>query len=178
MDSLCFGPPRLDHYPDEDGQQDLQLGHQAALDALYEVDEREERALERARQAGQKAARWLREPAGRQAQHAHVQALLNAAEAVEVASGAAVVPGGDGEALDGLYRSWLLAPAVIGPAYNHDADQDRQTLPELSEAERVAAVAVCALAASMPGTVLGYCPPELDTLTSALEAAVRTTHRN
>ncbi|MFK0195886.1 hypothetical protein [Kitasatospora sp. NPDC090308] len=53
-------------------------------------------------------------------------------------------------------------------------DEDAKGVTELTGAERVALVAVCALAASMPGTVLGYCPPELDALTGTLTAAVRT----
>ncbi|MFI9789010.1 hypothetical protein ACIHEI_36675 [Kitasatospora sp. NPDC051984] len=138
--------------------------------APYTLDEEEERALRQVREAGQEAARWMRTLAERQPEHAHAQALLNAAEAVEEATGAAVVPGGDGEALDSLHRSWLLASMVIGPAYH---DDDRRTLPELTAAERLAVVAVCALAASMPGSVVGYCPLELDVLSDALAAAVR-----
>ncbi|RAJ31297.1 hypothetical protein K353_06201 [Kitasatospora sp. SolWspMP-SS2h] len=164
-DSPRFPPPRFGPYPDEEEQRALPGGHQAVP---YEVDEREERALARARRAGREAASWVRELAGRQGGHAHVQALLNAAEAVEVASGAAVVPGGDGQALDELHRTWLLPSSVIGPAYTyaHDQEQnqgqDRQTLPELTGTEQVTVVAACATAAAMPATVLGYCPPELD----------------
>ncbi|GLW73754.1 hypothetical protein Kpho02_60520 [Kitasatospora phosalacinea] len=94
---------------------------------------------------------------------------------MEVASGAAVVPGGDGAALDSLHRSRLLADAVICPAYGPGGTE---TLPELTGTEQVAAVAVCALAAAMPGTVLGYCPPELEALSGALEAAVRLGRSN
>ncbi|MFK0191400.1 hypothetical protein [Kitasatospora sp. NPDC090308] len=92
------------------------------------------------------------------------------------------MPGGDGEALDGLHRTWLSSGEVIGPTHNHDYDrgegEGRQTLPELTDAEKVTVVTVCVLAAAMPGTVLGYCPPELDTLTHTLEAAIRTAPGN
>ncbi|RAJ31271.1 hypothetical protein K353_06175 [Kitasatospora sp. SolWspMP-SS2h] len=177
-DSLRFPPPRFDPYPDdaypdEEEQQTPRIGHQAAP---YEMDEREQRALTLAREAGQEAAAWVRELAAHQIRPAHSRALLNAAEAIGVATSAAIVPGGDGQALDDLHRSWLLASSVIGTAYDPAAhpDQASQSLPELTWPEWVALLAVCAAATAMPASVLGYCPPELEALAGALEAAVRS----
>ncbi|MFK0192826.1 hypothetical protein [Kitasatospora sp. NPDC090308] len=158
------GPVSLAPHSDEEQRQALRLDHQ---DTPYEPDERERHALQRAAETGRQAACWVRTPAGRQTEQAHARALTSAAEAI--------VPGGDGEALDGPHRSRLLAPSVIGPAYDYDRGEGkgRQTLPELTAAEKVTVVAVRALAAAMPDTVLGYYPPELDTLAHTLTAAIR-----
>ncbi|MFE1322770.1 hypothetical protein [Kitasatospora phosalacinea] len=137
----------------------------------YEPDLQERRALARARGAGERSAAWVRALAGRQPEQAHRRALLRTASALERATGAAIVPGGDGAALDGGSRYHLLASWAIGPVYHYG--RDVQTLPELTGAERLALVAACALAAAMPGTVGGDFVPELDALADALEDAVR-----
>ncbi|MFF4341349.1 hypothetical protein ACFY00_15620 [Kitasatospora sp. NPDC001540] len=156
-------PPAPDH--DGSGGPD---GHG---NGRYQPDLQERRALARARRAGERAAAWVRALAGRQPERAHGRALLRTAAALEAASGAAVVPGGDGSALDGGSRYHLLASWAIGPVYHYG--RDAQTLPELTAAERLALVAACALAAAMPGTVSGDLAPELDVLAAALEDAVR-----
>ncbi|GLW71448.1 hypothetical protein Kpho02_37470 [Kitasatospora phosalacinea] len=140
-------------------------------DLRYEPDLQERRAMARARGAGERAAAWVRALAGRQPERSHGRTLLRTAAALEAASGAAVVPGGDGSALDGGSRYHLLASWAIGPVYHYG--RDARTLPELTGAERLALVAACALAAAMPGTVGGDFAPELDVLAAALEDAVR-----
>ncbi|RAJ32819.1 hypothetical protein K353_05817 [Kitasatospora sp. SolWspMP-SS2h] len=175
MDSLpAPGPVTLVQHPDEEQRQALRLDHQ---DTPYETDEREQRALARAAEAGRAAARWVRELAGRQGEHTHAQALLNAAEAVEAASGTAIVPGGqgvpgeEGGAPGTDHRQALLPGVLLGPVHH---TQDVETLPALTGTERLDLVAACTLAAAMPSTTLGYYPLELEALTGALEAAVRS----
>ncbi|MFD7736649.1 hypothetical protein ACFV6F_40530, partial [Kitasatospora phosalacinea] len=138
----------------------------------YEPDLQERRATARARRTGGQAAAWVRTLAGRQSERAHARALLRTAAALETATGTAVVPGGDGGALDRDSRYHLLASWTIGPVYHYG--RDAQTLPELTSGERLALVAACALAAAVPGTVASDFVPELDALTDALADAVRT----
>ncbi|MDH6107855.1 hypothetical protein P3T34_000070 [Kitasatospora sp. MAP12-44] len=106
----------------------------------------------------------MRELAGRQDDEGHGRVLERAAEAIEQASGREVIPGGDGE-LAGELRYALAADVVLGATYTG-------TLPELHPGERLALVAVCALAAAMPGCVLGDLERELTLLAGELDQAV------
>ncbi|MEV4561481.1 hypothetical protein AB0K51_31480 [Kitasatospora sp. NPDC049285] len=140
--------------------------------APYELDDLEEAALRRARKAGTAAAGWVHALADRQTDASHAGALRRAAEAIEEASSTAIVPGGDGDA-QGQVR-YRLAPSALVSPHPHET-RDEETLPDLTAAERLALIAVCALSADMPTTVIGYFPSELTALTVALEAAVAAT---
>lgn len=118
-------------------------------------------ALHRAAAAGEAAAGWVRGLAGRQDDQGHARVLERAADAIERASGREIVPGGDGHLVEEL-RHALAADVLLGAARSG-------TLPELHPRERGALVAVCALAAAMPGCVLGDLERELGVLAGELE---------
>ncbi|MFI9332657.1 hypothetical protein ACIGZJ_34630 [Kitasatospora sp. NPDC052868] len=118
-------------------------------------------ALHRAAGAGQAAAAWVRRLAARQGDQGHARALERAADAIERASGPEVIPGGDGHLVEEL-RHALAADVLLGAARTG-------TLPELHPGERGVLVAVCALAAAMPGCVLGDLEHELGVLAGELE---------
>ncbi|MFF2549263.1 hypothetical protein ACFVUY_42815 [Kitasatospora sp. NPDC058063] len=120
--------------------------------------------LAEAGEAGRRAAGWVRDLAGRQAEEAHRTVLGRAADAVEQACGREVVPGGEGQ-LDEELAYDLGAGVVTGSPL---ADG----LPELAAGERVALAAVCALAAAMPLAVLGDLERELPVLAATMDAAV------
>lgn len=103
-------------------------------------------ALHRAADAGEAAARWVRELAGRQAEEDHAQALERAAGAIVRASSREVVPGGDSLLAEEL-RYTLAADVLLG------ASHTTGTLPVLHPGERVPLIAVCALAAALPSCV-------------------------
>ncbi|MFD9067732.1 hypothetical protein ACFVZ3_40175 [Kitasatospora purpeofusca] len=127
--------------------------------------------LAEAGEAGRRAAGWVRELAARQSEAGHRAVLERAADALEQAAGREVVPGGDGQ-LDEELAYDLGAGVVTGGVLAGG-------LPELSVGERIALVAVCALAAAMPRTVLGDLGRELPVLVSTMEAAAeagRTAH--
>ncbi|MGY0466880.1 hypothetical protein ACW14Y_42475 [Kitasatospora sp. cg17-2] len=119
--------------------------------------------LAEAGEAGRRAAGWVRGLAERQTEEAHRTVLGRAADAVEQACGREVVPGGEGQ-LDEELAYGLGAGVVTGGVL---ADG----LPELSTGERIALVALCALAAAMPRTVLGDLGRELPVLVATMEAA-------
>ncbi|MET8629776.1 hypothetical protein ABZW30_39650 [Kitasatospora sp. NPDC004669] len=119
--------------------------------------------LHRARDTGEAAAVWVRALAGRQANEPHALVLEHAAEAIERASHQEAVPGGDGELTEELRYS-LAAGVLLGATRT-------ATLPGLAPGERIPLVAVCALAAAMPGCVLGDLPRELTLLADELHAA-------
>ncbi|MFJ8628435.1 hypothetical protein ACIRD3_37130 [Kitasatospora sp. NPDC093550] len=120
--------------------------------------------LAEAAEAGQRAAGWVRALAERQAQKRHHVVLARAADAVEQAAGREVVPGGAGQLTEELAYD-LSADVVTGSPYAEE-------LPELSMGERITLVAVCALAAAMPRTVLGNLERELPALTATMDATV------
>ncbi|MEU4118903.1 hypothetical protein AB0F71_30975 [Kitasatospora sp. NPDC028055] len=120
--------------------------------------------LAEAAEAGRQAAGWVRELAERQPEERHRSVLERAADAVERAAGREVVPGGEGQ-LDDELAYGLSAGIVTGNPY-------AEALPELSMGERIALVAVCALAAAMPASVLGELERELPALAVTLDAAV------
>ncbi|MFF7459683.1 hypothetical protein [Kitasatospora sp. NPDC008115] len=120
--------------------------------------------LAEAGEAGRRAAGWVRELAARQTQEAHRTVLGRAADAVEQACGREIVPGGEGQ-LDEELAYDLGAGVVTGSPL---ADG----LPELTAGERVALAAVCALAAAMPGAVLGELERELPALAATMDAAI------
>lgn len=121
-------------------------------------------ALHRAVGAGEAAAAWVRELAGRQDEQGHGRVLLRAAAAIERASGPEVIPGSNGELVEEL-RHALAADVLLGATHT-------ATLPELHPGERLALVAVCALAASMPGCAVGDLARELPLLADELDQAV------
>ncbi|MFI6448481.1 hypothetical protein [Kitasatospora sp. NPDC050543] len=138
-----------------------------AGDEDQEQPDRERQAVNElladAAQAGRRAAGWVRELAERQPDNAHRVVLYRAAAAVELASGREVVPGGDGQLAEELAYD-LAANVVTGSPC-------AQALPELGAGERVALVAVCTVAAAMPGAVLGELERELPALAATMEAA-------
>ncbi|WP_328959125.1 hypothetical protein [Kitasatospora purpeofusca] len=89
--------------------------------------------------------------------------LDRAADAVEQACGREILPGGDGQ-LDEELAYDLGAGVVTGSVL-------AAGLPQLSTGERIALVAVCALAAAMPGTVLNDLARELPALVATMDAA-------
>ncbi|MFD4905184.1 hypothetical protein [Kitasatospora purpeofusca] len=138
-----------------------------APEPTAENEDQERRAVNEllagAGEVGRRAAGWVRELAARQAEAGHRAVLERAADALEQAAGREVVPGGDGQ-LDEELAYDLGAGVVTGGVL---ADG----LPELSAGERIALVAICALAAAMPSTVLGDLGRELPVLTSTMESA-------
>ncbi|MFH8385237.1 hypothetical protein ACH4E7_30580 [Kitasatospora sp. NPDC018058] len=106
----------------------------------------------------------MRQLAARQAEERNRAVLGRAADAIERAAGREVIPGGDGQPAEELAYD-LAADVVTGSPY-------AQALPELVMGERIALVAVCALAAAMPRTVLGELERELPALAATMDAAV------
>ncbi|MFD9687341.1 hypothetical protein ACFWXO_16475 [Kitasatospora sp. NPDC059088] len=123
-------------------------------------------ALHRARTAGEAAATWVRALADRQDDELHGKALCRTADAIERASHWEVVPGSDGHLTEQL-RHALSADVLLGNLTAGSA-------PDLAPGERLPLVAVCAIAAALPGTVLGDLPRELQALAADLEDAART----
>ncbi|MFD5437356.1 hypothetical protein ACFWJ4_35070 [Kitasatospora sp. NPDC127067] len=121
-------------------------------------------ALHRGRDAGEAAAAWVRELAARQGEEEHRRALERAAEAITLASNREVIPGSDGLLSEEL-RYTLAADVLLGASHTIG------TLPELGGGERLALVAVCALAAALPSCVLGDLERELTLLADELDAA-------
>ncbi|MDY0812984.1 hypothetical protein [Kitasatospora purpeofusca] len=117
-------------------------------------------ALQRVADAGEAAAAWVRELAGRQCEEDHGRALERVAEA----SGREIIPGSDGLLTEEL-RYTLAANVVLG------ASHTTGTLPELHDGERLALVAVCALAAALPSCALGDLARELNLLAGEPAAA-------
>ncbi|MGW4890644.1 hypothetical protein ACWEQL_00010 [Kitasatospora sp. NPDC004240] len=81
-------------------------------------------------------------------------------------------PGGDGRLVE------ELAHDLAADTLTHSAGTDG-ALPQLATGERIALIAVCALAAAMPGTVLNDLTRELPALADTMDAAVqasRTAH--
>ncbi|MEV7783381.1 hypothetical protein [Kitasatospora sp. NPDC088351] len=141
-------------------------------DGLVAGDERAEQAaatheaLALAAEAGEAAAVWVRGLAARQDDEGHARVLGQAAEAIVQASAREVIPGGEGQLVEEL-RYHLAADVLLGATHTG-------TLPELRAGERLALVAVCALAAAMPGCVLGDLGRELTLLADELNAATAT----
>ncbi|MGW3185484.1 hypothetical protein ACWDD9_40060 [Kitasatospora sp. NPDC001119] len=147
----------------------VQVDKVAVEDDGQEQRERERRhavneVLAEAGEAGRRAAGWVRGLAERQVEERHRIVLGRAADAIERAAGREVVPGGEGQ-LDEELAYDLSAGVVTGSPYAEE-------LPELAMGERIALVAVCALAAAMPGTVLGDLERELLALAATMDAAV------
>ncbi|MEV6973236.1 hypothetical protein [Kitasatospora sp. NPDC093806] len=138
---------------DEDQEQSERSQRHAANGLLAEAGE-----------AGRRAAGWVRELAGWQTVEAHRAVLGRAADAVEQACGREVVPGREGQ-LDEELAYDLGAGVVTGSPL-------AAALPELAVGERVALAAVCALAAAMPGAVLGELARELPALAVTMDAAI------
>ncbi|MFJ4672725.1 hypothetical protein [Kitasatospora purpeofusca] len=121
-------------------------------------------APQRAADAGEAAAAWVRELAGRQGEEEHARLLVRVAEAIVRASRREVVPGSKGLLVEEL-RYTLAADVVLG------ASQTTGTLPELRTGERMPLITVCAIAAALPSCVLGDLAAELDLLADGLAAA-------
>ncbi|MEU8927747.1 hypothetical protein AB0D10_43750 [Kitasatospora sp. NPDC048545] len=149
-DPITF--PRVEDTGDSEDQEQRERQH-----AVNEV-------LAEAGEAGRRAAGWVRELAGRQPEDGHRRVLERAADAIEQAAGREVVPGGEGQLAEELAYD-LSASIVTGTPY-------AQAFPELAMGERIALVAVCALAASMPASVLGELERELPALAATTAAAV------
>ncbi|MFJ5928017.1 hypothetical protein ACIQF6_36020 [Kitasatospora sp. NPDC092948] len=90
--------------------------------------------------------------------------LKRAADAVEQACGQEVVPDGDGRLSEELAYD-LSANIITGNPYTEE-------LPDLLAGERIALVAVCALAAAAPAVVLGDLGREVPVLVATMDAAV------
>ncbi|MFF1908286.1 hypothetical protein [Kitasatospora sp. NPDC058218] len=165
LSSLPVSAPRpTDDYPDDLGADD-ERAEQAAARAAAAREEHElavREALALAADAGEAAAAWVRELAARQDDERHALVLGNAAEAIVHASAREVIPGGEGRLVEEL-RYRLAADVLLGATHTG-------TLPELRTGERLALVAVCALAAAMPGCVLGDLERELTLLADELNA--------
>jgi len=121
-------------------------------------------ALHRAADAGEVAAAWVRELAGRQDEEEHGRLLERVAEAIAQASSREIIPGSDGLLTEEL-RYTLAADVVLG------ASHTTGTLPELHPGERMPLIAVCAIAAAFPSCVLGDLNRELEVLAVELDAA-------
>ncbi|MFE2729288.1 hypothetical protein [Kitasatospora sp. NPDC059327] len=150
---------------------DDERAEQAAARAAAAREERERavrEALALAVDAGEAAAAWVRELAARQSDENHALVLGRAADAIVQASAHEVIPGGDGRLVEEL-RYHLAADVLLGATRT-------ATLPELRAVERLALVAVCALAAAMPGCVLGDLERELPILADALNTATGIGH--
>ncbi|WP_328959055.1 hypothetical protein [Kitasatospora purpeofusca] len=89
--------------------------------------------------------------------------LERAAGAVEQAATREILTDGDGQ-LDEELAYDLAAGVVTGSPLAED-------LPDLAVGERIALVAVCALATAMPCTVLNDLARELPALASTMDAA-------
>ncbi|MFE7490124.1 hypothetical protein [Kitasatospora sp. NPDC057541] len=98
-------------------------------------------ALQRAAGAGEEAAGWVRELAGRQGEE-QALALERAADAIVRASGREIVPGSDGLLAEELRYS-LAADVVLG------ASHTTGTRPNLHPGERMPLITVCAIAAAL-----------------------------
>jgi len=120
-------------------------------------------AVQLAAEAGQRAAAWVRELAGRQVEQ-HGLVLENAAVAIEQTTAHEILPDGEGELADEL-RYALDAGVLTGAMV-------LESVPELTCGERIALAAVLALTASMPGTVLNYYDRELPVLAAVMDDAV------
>ncbi|MET8704341.1 hypothetical protein ABZW10_36630 [Kitasatospora sp. NPDC004723] len=140
--------------PDETGLDGEDQAQRAAASA----------ALLRAADAGEAAAAWVRELAGRQREENHARALERAAEAIARASGREVVPGSDGLLAEELGYT-LAADVVLG------APHTTGTRPNLYPGERMPLITVCAIAATFPSCVLGDLAAELTALACELTAA-------
>ncbi|MGW2542287.1 hypothetical protein ACWC5I_15800 [Kitasatospora sp. NPDC001574] len=103
----------------------------------------------------------MRELAGRQGEEEHARALERVADAVVQVSGREIIPGGDGLLAEEL-RYTLAADVVLGASHTIGS------LPELHRGERLALVAVCALAAALPSCVLSDLERELTVLAGEL----------
>lgn len=121
-------------------------------------------ALHRAADAGQAAAAWVRDLAGRQSEEEHSRLLERVAEAITQASGREIIPGSEGLLTEEL-RYTLAADVVLGASHTSG------TLPKLHPGERMPLIAVCALAAAFPSCVLGDLARELEVLAAELQAA-------
>ncbi|WP_406192337.1 hypothetical protein OH807_00750 [Kitasatospora sp. NBC_01560] len=121
-------------------------------------------ALHRGSDAGEAAAAWVRELAGRQCEEEHARALGRVAEAITWASSREIIPGSEGLLAEEL-RYTLAADVVLG------ASHTTGTLPELHAGERAALVTACALAAALPSCVLGDLERELTVLAEVACAA-------
>ncbi|MEV7189942.1 hypothetical protein [Kitasatospora sp. NPDC093102] len=140
--------------PAEDEDQEQRERQHAVNEVLAEVGE-----------AGRRAAGWVRGLAARQPQPGHRTVLEQAADAVEQAAGREIVPGGEGQLDEEL--AYDLAADVITGSVLVDG------LPELSTGERIALIAVCALASALPGTVLNDPTRELPVLIATMDAATQ-----
>jgi len=124
-------------------------------------------ALHRAADAGEAAAVWVRELAGRQGEEEHGRLLERVAEAIVQASSREIIPGSDGLLTEEL-RYTLAADVVLGSSHTTG------TLPDLHPGERMPLIAVCSIAAALPSCVLGDLVRELEVLATELEAATDT----
>ncbi|MFE7527697.1 hypothetical protein ACFU7Y_18565 [Kitasatospora sp. NPDC057542] len=140
--------------PAEDGDQEQRERQHAVNEVFAEAGE-----------AGRRAAGWVCGLAARQLQPGHHTVLERAADAVEQAAGREIVPGGESQLAEEL--AYDLAADVITGSILVDG------LPELSTGERIALIAVCALAAALPGTVLNDPTRELPVLTATMNAATQ-----
>ncbi|MER5642156.1 hypothetical protein ABT095_35105 [Kitasatospora sp. NPDC002227] len=121
-------------------------------------------ALHRAADAGEEAAAWVRQLAGRQGEEEHGRLLERVAEAIVKASSREIIPGSDGLLTEEL-RYTLAADVVLG------ASHTTGTLPELHPGERMPLIAVCSIAATLPSCVLGDLVREVEVLAAEMEAA-------
>ncbi|MFF8775283.1 hypothetical protein [Kitasatospora sp. NPDC015120] len=157
--SALTAPQQHSDTPDETGLDGEDQAQRAPASA----------ALRRAAGAGEAAAAWVRELAGRQGEEDHARALERAADAIVRASGREIVPGSDGLLAEEL-RYTLGADVVLG------ASHTTATLPELHPGERMPLIAVCAIAAALPSCVLGDLAAELTALADDLAAATEAGH--
>ncbi|MCX5215918.1 hypothetical protein OG689_43025 [Kitasatospora sp. NBC_00240] len=113
---------------------------------------------------GERAATWVEALAARQGDGAHRRVLDTFAEAVRRVLGREIVPGGSGEVSCGL-RYRLDAYVLLGAAGTEGA-------PDLTSAEQLALLAVGAVAATAPSTVLGDVQADLPALLAVIDRAL------
>ncbi|MCX5215890.1 hypothetical protein OG689_42870 [Kitasatospora sp. NBC_00240] len=113
---------------------------------------------------GERAAAWVEAVAVRQSDGAHRRVLEMFAGAVRRVLGREIVPGGSGEVSCGL-RYRLDAYVVLGAA-------GTGRVPDLTNAEQLALVAVGAVAATAPSTVLGDIEADLPALLAVIDRAL------
>ncbi|MFE2352494.1 hypothetical protein [Kitasatospora cineracea] len=148
--------PSTEQAADGGDQEQLEREQQHAVNVL----------LAEAAEAGRQGAGWVRELAARQPEQGHRVVLERAADAVERACGREAVPGGGGALTEEL--AYDLAADVVTGSFTAAG------LPVLLPGERVALVAVCAVAAAMPTAVGGDGDPEREvpSLVATMDNAV------
>ena len=139
-------------------------GHHHDQDELEVVTDQVREAIAGAAAVGERAAAWAEALAGRQDDTGHQRVLEMFAAAVRHVLGREILPAGDGE-ITGELRYALDAYVVLGAT-------SPETAPDLTTAEQLALVAVGAVAATAPSTVLNDLARDLPALCSVIESAL------